>query len=66
VEYPGTKNGAIIKWKIPNTKITVFEWDEDYSFGPHYHIVIDNVHSKEHLKPNDPVPEPWNSIYFGG
>ena len=54
---------AYLESKLRNIIST---WDEDYLYGPHYHIVIDNVHSREHIKPNDPVPEPWNSIYFGG
>ena len=66
VEYPGTKNGKIIKWIDPKTSVPVFEWDEDPKFGPHYHILIDGKHTGDHYLPGMVVPEPWNSMYFGG
>ena len=65
VEYPGSKNGKIIKWKQNN--ITIFEWDEDIKYGSHYHAFkIDWIgkHLGPHYAPLSPVPEPWNSIYF--
>lgn len=65
-EFPGTKNGKIIKWFDPNTKKAIFEWDEDLEYGPHYHILIDGKHVGDHIKPKTPVPEPYNTIYFGG
>ena len=64
-EYSGTKNGKIIKWKDPNTNTTIFEWNEDLKYGAHYHILADGNHTGDHILPNTPVPEPWNSLYFG-
>ena len=67
---PGTgKNGGIIKWEIPGTHTAVFEWNEDYKNGPHYHVMLiewDNNHDGTHYLPGTPVPEPWNTMYFGG
>ena len=63
-------NGGIIKWEIPGTKIAVFEWDEDYRHGAHYHAMMPDWNNKHvdnmHYSPGTPVPEPWNSTYFGG
>ena len=33
--------------------------------GAHYHILKNNDHSGDHIQPGTPVPEPWNSFYFG-
>ena len=68
-EYPGSKNGRIIKWKDPNSLMTVFEWDEDLKNGAHYHVMPmqgKEDHMGLHYKPGTLVPEPWSSIYFGG
>ncbi len=64
-EYPGSYNGKIIKWIEPMTGTVVFEWDEDFEHGAHYHILKNNDHSGDHIQPGTPVPEPWNSFYFG-
>ncbi len=67
--HPGTKNGAIIEWRDPVSNIKVFEWDEDLKNSPHYHTLIIEFKGKHigpHYNPGSPVPEPWNSIYFGG
>ena len=67
--YPGTKNGRIIQWKDPITKVIMFEWDEAFDQGPHYHALIDKklgLHDGNHYLPGDKVPEPLNTIYFGG
>ena len=68
--HPGTKNGVIITWMNPVTKDAVFEWDEntEWSNGPHYHVFLSNSksHDGNHYYPGDPVPEPFNTIYFGG
>lgn len=65
---PGTgKNGGVIKWFIPNTNIVVFEWDEDYKYGSHYHAMREELgskHLKDHIKPGSPIAEPWRSKYF--
>lgn len=69
VEYPGSKNGRIIQWKIPGSKSVIFEWDEDLMNSPHYHAMLpdsDNAHTGLHYFPGDLVPEPWNTTYFGG
>ncbi len=67
------KNGGIIQWTIPNTNTVIFEWDEDYKCGPHYHVMLpewDNLHIsnqygyKHEYKAGDSVPEPWRSTYF--
>ena len=68
-EYPGSYDGRIIEWRDPLRNVKVFEWDEDYKFGPNYHamqIEWDGKHSGPHYFPGTAVPEPWNSIYFGG
>ena len=66
----GTFNGKIINWKDPITKEVIFEWDEDYRYGSHYHInsplCYDKKGKRIHFYAFDAIPEPWNSIYFGG
>ena len=67
--YPGSKNGRIIKWMDPITKIPIFEWNEDFVNGAHYHALLPEwggKHDGLHYLPGTSVPEPWNSIYFGG
>ena len=67
-EYPGTKNGRIIEWTDPVSGKNVFEWNEDFRQGSHYHALLiewDNKHKGPHYYPGSPIPEPWNSIYFG-
>ena len=68
-EYSG-KNGKIIKWQIPETKVAIFEWNEDQKYGPHYHAMLIEWDSKhvdgKHYAPGTPVPEPWSTMYFGG
>ncbi len=64
-------NGGVIKWEQPGTKIAIFEWDEDYKNGSHYHVFLPedkNKHTKGiiHYYPGSIIPEPWNTIYFGG
>ncbi len=68
--YAGTTNGAIIKWFSPNG-VVVFEWNEDWQHGSHYHALFpeyDGNHQKNgpHYIAGEPVPEPFNTIYFGG
>ena len=68
-EYPGTKNGRIIEWRDPVSKAKIFEWNEDYKNGAHYHAMLiewDGRHDGMHYLPGTPVPEPWNTMYFGG
>ena len=67
-EYPGTKNGRIIEWKDPLSGIKIFEWNEDFHYGAHYHVMLpewNGAHKGIHYKPGFLVPEPWNTIYFG-
>jgi len=70
IELGGLPNGAIYKWNIPGTKISIFEWDEDFIYGPHYHVMKiewENKHiDKTHYEAGDIIPEPWQSTYFGG
>ena len=68
-ERPGTKNGKILQWVDPVSEYPVFEWDEDLRNGPHYHTMLpgwNGKHSGPHYKAGEAVPEPWNTIYFGG
>ena len=68
-EYAGSYNGRIIEWRDPVTQVKVFEWNEDLRHGSHYHAMLvewDGVHDGIHYYPGTPVPEPWNSMYFGG
>ena len=69
-DYPGTDNGSFIKWTLPLLKKEViFEWDEDFVNGSHYHVMLpgDNgKHNGTHYYAGDPVPEPWNTLFFGG
>ena len=39
------KNGGIIKWEILGAGITVFEWNEDFTYEPHYHCLLQQKHS---------------------
>ncbi len=57
--FPGTRNGQIWKWFEFNSMI--FEWDEDYDNGRHYHILD---HNGPHYLPNSQIPEPYASRYF--
>ena len=71
-EFAGTSNGRIIEWRDPVTGIVMFEWDEDFNHFPHYHALIwdENhhgvLHNGTHYLPGSLVPEPLNSLYFGG
>ena len=68
-EYAGTKNGKIIEWRDPNLNVKVFEWNEDFKNGSHYHAMLiewDGNHHGTHYLPGTPEPEPRNSVYFGG
>lgn len=50
-------------------KEVIFEWDEDFVNGSHYHVMLpgDNgKHNGTHYYAGDPVPEPWNTLFFGG
>ena len=65
----GEKKGGIIKWEIPGTKIAKFEWNQDFKNGSHYHV-MQSTWANQHLDPvhyraGDPVPEPWNTFFFG-
>ena len=65
-DYPGTKNGRIIKWKNPMGSV-IFEWNEDLKYGSHYHAMLPAMNGRHdgiHYYPYTPVPEPWNTIYF--
>ena len=61
VYRPGTKNGPIISWMMPTTKVEVFRWDANTAMpsGSHYHI-----YSSGHYYAGDIVPEPYASLYF--
>ena len=63
------RNGGIMHWRIPGTTAPIFEWDEDYRIGPHYHVMLPEWRGKHleggHYRAGDPIPEPWNTIYFG-
>lgn len=57
--YYGSYNGQIWKW-FESGKM-IFEWDEDYRMGRHYHILS---HNGPHYWPNTRIPEPYASNYF--
>ena len=65
----GEGKGGIIKWEIPGTAIAIFEWNEDFLNGPHYHVMHETWKNKHldphHYRAGDPVPEPWNTLFFG-
>ena len=63
-EFPGTTNGRIFKWFDPATNTPIFEWDEDFQYGSHYHILVNGEHVGDHRKAGEEIPEPWNSLYF--
>lgn len=65
--HPGSKNGKVITWAAPNSKIAIFRWDENLNYpnGPHYHIETPE-YSGVHFYPGDEIPEPYASLYFGG
>ena len=67
VQIGGGKNGGIFQWHIPTSSIPIFEWDEDFRYGPHYHIMRPEwkgEHHGLHYKPGTPIPEPWNTMFF--
>ena len=54
-----TKNGKIIKWLDENNK-AVYEWDEDLTYGTHYHVIgedgntrLPNSAGETHFLPGD-------------
>ena len=54
-----TKNGDIIKWIDENGK-AVYEWDQDFRYGPHYHVIgpdgntrLPNSNGETHFWPGD-------------
>ena len=63
-----TTNGWIYKWNIPGTTISIFEWDEDYEKGQHYHVMMPGMKNQHkegnHYVPGTAIPEPWASMYF--
>lgn len=58
------------QWTLPNTNIAIFEWDEDYLRGSHYHVMLPSWKGKHisdqhgYEQAGDFVPEPWRSTYF--
>ena len=67
--YP-TPNGMIYKWGYCK-QTAIFEWDEDYKNGSHYHCMMpewNNKHDESeesHFKAGMVMPEPWASMYRG-
>ena len=64
----GASNPIVIKWNIPFTKTSIFEWDYDTKNGSHYHVMLPSMNNSHleggHYWPGDAVPEPWNSLFF--
>ena len=74
------KNGGIIHWIEPKTEssqkdVVIFEWNEDYLYGSHYHALLAEWGNKHidsfgneipHYFAGEEVPEPWDSLYFYG
>ena len=59
-----TRNGKIYKWFTPDN-VAVYEWDEDYTYGPHYHVIgpdgntrLPNDSGETHFNPGDNIPSP--------
>lgn len=59
-----TRNGKIYKW-FTTDNVAVYEWDEDYTYGPHYHVIgpdgntrIPNDSGETHFNPGDNIPSP--------
>jgi len=57
-----TKNGQIIEW-FDSTGKAVYEWDEDLSFGSHYHVIgpdgntrMPNLNGETHFKSGNIIP----------
>ncbi|MFR8010533.1 MAG: DNRLRE domain-containing protein [Clostridia bacterium] len=57
-----TKNGKIIKWFNSKGK-AIFEWDEDLTYGSHYHVIsedgntrVPNSSGETHFNPGDEIP----------
>ena len=68
--YPiGANSPIVIKWNIPFTKTSIFEWDYDTKNGSHYHVMLPSMNNSHleggHYWPGDAVPDPWNSLFFG-
>ena len=65
----GASNPIVIKWNIPFTKTSIFEWDYDTKNGSHYHVMLPSMNNSHleggHYWSGDAVPEPWNSLFFG-
>lgn len=60
IEKEGTFNGKVKIWLDAN-KQEVFSWDEDLTYGQHYHIKgCEGIH----FWPLMEVPEPYAAIYF--
>ena len=68
VPVGGKPNGGIFIWAVPTQKYGYFEWDQDFRYGQHYHILLPihkgkHVYNK-HFRPGEAIPEPWNSLFF--
>ena len=67
--YP-TPNGMIYKWGYCR-QTAIFEWDEDYKNGSHYHCMLPEWNNKHdeceeaHFKAGTVMPEPWATWYKG-
>ena len=60
-------NGGVFKWYYPGDKRPIFEWDEDWKIGSHYHameVEWGGSHSGDHLWPGAAIEEPWRSRFF--
>ena len=68
VPIGGKPNGGIIHWSLPGQGYPLFEWDQDFRYGQHYHVMLLEHKGKhvieDHYRPGDPIPEPWNSLFF--
>ena len=68
VPIGGKPNGGIIDWSLPGQGYPLFEWDQDFRYGQHYHVMLLEHKGKhvieDHYRPGDPIPEPWNSLFF--
>ena len=64
----GQRHGGVFKWTIPGTSIAIFEWNEDYLQGSHYHAMLPEWSNRHvngiHYLPGEVIPEPWQSMFF--
>lgn len=68
VPVGGKPNGGIFIWAVPTQTYGYFEWNQDFRYGQHYHVMLLEHRGKHiikhHYRPGEAIPEPWNSFFF--